>query len=312
MDIPAAMGSEEAYALLKDMGASDYQNYPENMKKMQTYIAGLDKSSWTQNLYWNWLYTLLPLTQEKPAGYPSFMLNQAWTHKELNTYLGSWTELKHDTILYAKQVYAEMGGGGSEETDDRGYVEPNPRLYARLASLAAMSREGLSSRGLLNDRDKESLQRMEELALSLKTISENELSNKPLSAKQYELIRSFGGQLEHFWDEALRDEKVAGGSLLTDNPAPVIADVATAPPDLILEEGSGYINQIYAVVPVDGKLRIAKGGVYSYYEFSWPASKRMMDKEWRERLNSDQAPQAPDWTKSFVTTGSCRVIFPGQ
>ena len=35
------------------------------------------------------------------------MLNQAWAHKELNTFLGSWTELKHDTILYTKQNYAK-------------------------------------------------------------------------------------------------------------------------------------------------------------------------------------------------------------
>ena len=45
------------------------------------------------------------------SGYPSFMTNSAWTRKDLNTILGSWTELKHDTLLYAKQVMAEMGGG---------------------------------------------------------------------------------------------------------------------------------------------------------------------------------------------------------
>jgi hypothetical protein len=27
--------------------------------------------------------------------------------------LGSYTELKHDTLLYVKQAYAEMGGGGA-------------------------------------------------------------------------------------------------------------------------------------------------------------------------------------------------------
>ena len=87
------------------------------------------------------------------------MLNEAWQRKELNTFLGSWTELKHDTILYAKQNYAEMGGGGLE-VDDRGYVEPNPQVYARLASLTAMTREGLETRDMLNERDAESLRRM--------------------------------------------------------------------------------------------------------------------------------------------------------
>ncbi|MDD4801956.1 MAG: DUF3160 domain-containing protein, partial [Syntrophomonas sp.] len=171
LDIPAAMGSKQAYAILQELGDTRYENYPENMDKMRSYIAGLDNPTWTQNLYWSWLYTLLPLTAEPGEGYPSFMRNQAWYHKELNTYLGSWTELKHDTILYAKQVYAEAGGGG-ENLDDRGYVEPNPQLYARLASLAAMTREGLQSRSLLNERDADSLQRMQDLSLMLKNISE--------------------------------------------------------------------------------------------------------------------------------------------
>ncbi|WP_287191600.1 DUF3160 domain-containing protein [Syntrophothermus sp.] len=102
LDIPAAMGSGEAYAILKETGETRYRNYPENMAKMREYIKGLDKSTWTQNLYWSWLYSLKPLIQEKPEGYPPFMHNRAGVRKELNTYLGSWTELKHDTVLCTK------------------------------------------------------------------------------------------------------------------------------------------------------------------------------------------------------------------
>lgn len=105
LDIPAAMGSDEALELLDTMGETKYEKYSENMAKMKKHIAGLGQKTWTQNLYWGWLYSLLPLTEEKPEGYPIFMRNEAWARKQLNTYLGSWTELKHDTILYAKQVY---------------------------------------------------------------------------------------------------------------------------------------------------------------------------------------------------------------
>ena len=147
LDVPSAMGSKEAYNILKDQGELQYACYPENMAKLNEYIAGLATDTWTQNLYWGWLYSLLPLTVEKPEGYPSFMRSLAWARKELNTYLGSWTELKHDTILYAKQVYAELGGGREiEEKDDRGYVEPNPYVYARLASLLNLTKEGLINR----------------------------------------------------------------------------------------------------------------------------------------------------------------------
>jgi len=299
LDIPAAMGSDEAYAILKELGDTRYENYSKNMDKTRSYISGLDKTTWTQNLYWSWLYTLLPLTFEPGEGYPSFMCNQAWYRKELNTYLGSWTELKHDTILYAKQVYAEAGGGG-ENIDDRGYVEPNPQLYSRLASLAAMTREGLLSRGLLNERDADSLQRMEKLSLMLKDISEKELSNTALSDADYELIRSFGVQLEHFWIEALRDKANGNRAKMWDNPAGLIADVATDPTGTVLEEGTGYISQIYAIVPLDGKLRIVRGAVYSYYEFPWPASDRLTDEKWKEMLSQQQTPNLPSWTSSFT------------
>ncbi len=310
LDIPAAMGSSEAYSILQESGDTEYINYPENMSNMQSYVSKLDINTWTQNLYWSWLYTLQPLSTGKTEGYPSFMLNQAWNLKELNTYLGSWTELKHDTILYAKQVYAEMGGGIEGEVDDRGYVEPNPELYGRLASLAVMTREGLDNRDFLAKEDRVSLERMEDLALSLKEISEKELSNTALADEDYDLIRSFGGQLEHFWLEALKDDNVQSRSQLWDNPAALVADVATAPPDTVLEEGTGFISEIYAVVPVDGKLRIARGGVYSYYEFPWAASDRLSDKKWREMLQNQAAPESPAWTQVFTATGPCYSVIP--
>ena len=299
LDIPAAMGSAKAYAILESEGETDYAGYPENMGKLRKYIDGLNKETWTQNFYWGWLYTLDSLLGEKGEGFPSFMRGQAWTGKDLNTFLASWTELKHDTILYAKQVYAEMGGG-MDEVDDRGYVEPNPHLYGRLAALVNMTREGLSFRELLDQRDQDSLDRMEHLALSLKTISEKELTNTPLTGEEYDLIRSYGGQLEHFWLEALRDTGVDHRSAIDDNPAALVADVATDPNGQVLEEATGHIFEIYAVVPVDGSLRIARGGVHSHYEFDWPLSDRLTNKKWRGMLDSGQAPPLAPWTATFI------------
>ena len=301
LDIPAAMGSDEALEILDDMGETDYKNYGQNMSGLRTYIGGLAIDTWTQNLYWGWLHSLMPLVLEKTSGYPSFMLNQAWVRKEINTYLGSWSELKHDTILYAKQVYAELGGGPPEEADDRGYVEPNPYLYARLAALVKMTREGLDIRGLLSSDSESSLERMETLILALKTISEKELNGATLDPEDYELIRSYGGQLEHFWLEAFSNEGIESISQLDDRPAAIIADVATDPNGAALEEAVGYVNEIYVVVPIEGELRITKGGVFSYYEFSVPLDGRMTDEEWRAMLNQGEALDLPEWTSSFVT-----------
>jgi len=206
-----------------------------------------------------------------------------------------------------------MGGGGEEEVDDRGYVEPNPHVYARLAALSAMTREGLESRNLINEQDIENLKRLEELSLALKTISEKELQDVLLTDEEFELIRSYGGQLEHFWLEALRDNGVQSRSQISNNPAALVTDVATDPSGFVLQEGSGFIQHIYVIVPVDGSLRIARGGVYSYYEFTGKSTERLTDEKWQEMLMfGDEIPETPDWTKAYTGSGDTRVKMPWQ
>ena len=301
LDIPAAMGSAEALGILDGWGETEYACYSENMNKMNTYIVGLDSATWTQNLYWGWMHSLRPLLEVRGEGYPTFMQNNAWNRKNLTTYLGSWTELKRDTILYAKQVYAELGGGAPEEKDDRGYVEPNPEVYARLAALTKMTREGLQIRGLLSDEKATFLETIEELATNLKTISEKELNSQALSDDDYDLIRGYGGSLENIWLQAFEDRGIETTSQLSDEPAPVVADVATAPGGTVLEEGTGNIADIYVVFSLDGTLRIAKGGVYTHYEFDWPASDRLTDEAWRELLASEDRPDMAEWTASYMS-----------
>ena len=301
LDVPAAMGSNEALNILQNAGETDYACYNENMSKMKTYLSGLEENIWTQNLYWGWLYSLKPLTEEKSTGYPSFMTNDAWQRKSLNTYLGSWTELKRDTILYTKQVYAELGGGGDEEPKDyRGYVEPEPYVYARLASLIKMTKTGLDSRNLLDEDNQASFDNLEEIALTLKTIAEKELNGVSVTDEENDFIKVYGGNLEHIWVDVFYPD--GGSRFLNDETnSPVVADVATDPNGMVLEEGTGYVSEIYVVVPIDGELRIAKGAVYSYYEFVQPMENRLTDESWKEMLKSDSTPALPDWTSTFIS-----------
>ena len=291
MDIPAVFGSEEAENILTEQGAFNCANYGENLASLQTSVASADDGVWTATLYNNWINTLRPLTDEKGDGYPMFMKNTAWTRKQLNTFLGSYAELKHDSILYAKQVYAEMGGGGDlEETDFRGYVEPEPLVYARIANLASMTRDGLQGYGMISENDAAMLTLLQQLAEQLLTISNKELSNESLTEEEHELIKTYGGQLEHFWKEALKDKADANGYIDTrENPAAIIADIATDPNGSCLEVGTGSVDKIYVVVNVEGTLKIATGTVYSYYEFAQPIDQRLTDKDWRIMLGIDQA-----------------------
>lgn len=320
LDVLAAMGSERAYRQLETMGDTNYENYPQQMEKVRKWLSGLTVDDWTETLYNTWLYTFFPLIERPTEGYPAFMLSDAWLDKQLNTTLGSWAELKHDTILYAKQVYAEMGGGPPPPSPvpPRGYVEPVPVFYARLAALTAMTHTGLETRSLLNDADREGLMKLEDLARTFQIIAEKELRGEPLTEEEFERIRYYGGELEDLVmrsaDTDASGDSVGNPVFMEENQqAAVIADVATDPDPggtgaggpLVLEVGVGRINEIHAVVPLinpDGSttLQVAKGGVFSYYEFPWPAQDRLTDDKWREMLEANQAPPVQDWMKSFL------------
>jgi hypothetical protein len=299
LDVFAAMGSDEAYQLLDEMGETQYPGYIEQMDKVRGELAALEMDSWTQNLYWTWLHSLRSIIAEKDERYPAFMRTRAWSHKDLHTALGSWTELKHDTILYAKQAYAELTAM-PPQTALRGYVEPNPEAYARLAALTRMTLDGLERRSLLSSGDKDSLEYLERSLLSLKDIAENELQGQSLTDSEYDFINSYGDMLETL-TVAAADKPQPGGSV-DEEEAAVVADVATDPNSgTVLEEAVGKIFEIYVVAEVEGQLLVTQGGVFSYYEFAWPMSDRLTDESWREILNSGQAPARPEWTATFVS-----------
>jgi hypothetical protein len=311
------MGSERAYQILDQMGETKYENYVPQMEKMRQWLKDLKVADWTETLYNTWLYSFFPLLSPPKDGSPSFMLSPAWVDKQLNTVLGSWSELKHDTILYAKQAYAELGGGPPPPppVPPKGYVEPVPEFYARLKALTAMTRSGLDERGLLSQGDADNLARLEELVGALQGMAEKELQGIPLTDEEYERIRYYGGELEHLTMAAADSEDVENPDApkyMDEEPqAAVIADVATDPSPtgaapVVLEEGVGRVNPIYAVVPIvetDGSsyLQVAKGGVFSQYEFPWPANDRLTDEKWRAMLDEGQPPPLADWMGSFYT-----------
>ncbi len=301
LDVMTVLGSEEAYAILDQMGETAYVNYPEQMAKLRGEVSALQLDSWTQNLYWSWLYAFQPLLEPKGSQYPAFMQTQAWTRKDLHTALGSWTELKHDTILYAKQSMAELGGGPPPEPP-HGWVEPNPEAYARLLALTRMTRDGLESRDLLTENTDANLMRLDNLLAFLLDVAQRELAGELLTGDDYERIKYYGGELEAMTLAAADQEGDGMPFFEEDDQAALVADVATDPLGSVLEEGTGYIFEIYAVVPDGvGGLHVAKGGVFSYYEFPWPMGERLTDETWRGMLAAGEAPEQPEWTTSFIS-----------
>ncbi|MCM1184554.1 MAG: DUF3160 domain-containing protein [Roseburia sp.] len=306
LDVPAALGSDTALRILGESGATAYESYTENMDRLRETLAAENGTLWSASLYASWLNTLRPLLTKKGEGYPMFMQNEEWLKKDLECFAGSFTELKHDTILYSKQVIAEMGGGDDWEIDYRGYVQPEPLVYARFATLTDLTAQGLEQYGMLRPADEENLSRLSYIANQLLTISQKELRDETLTNDEYEFIESYGGTIEHFWYEALKEEQETISS--QEFPAALVVDIATDPNGQVLEAATLNPCTLYVVVKVDGTLRIATGSVYSFYQFPWSMD-RMTDQKWRELMGVsldregnyrwDRPIEQPEWTASY-------------
>ena len=299
LDVTAVLGSQRAKEILDKQKDSSYEKYEEQLQKLKGEFSSLPQEQWAENLYWNWLYSLLPTLTVKGSGYPVFMQQESWLDKDLNTFLGSWAELRHDTILYAKQSYTGIGitsvGPAKPKIEDRGYVEPNAEVYARLASLTKFMREGLESRGLLVGEYKDKLARMEQVLLELKKISEKELTNKDLEKADYDFTKGIGGTLESL--VTFSAEETSKITSETDTKMEIVADVHTdGNTGQVLEEGVGKPMNLLVVVQDGGDLFLTSGAIFSYYEFKHPMSDRLTDEKWQQMTK----PSLPDFIQNFV------------
>ena len=290
LDTMAILGSQRAKAILIEEGDTDYVNYWQQFNKLKAEFDVFDIYDWNQNLYWGWLYALRGLISEFGQGYPNFMRTQAWQKKELNAALSSWTQLRHDTILYAKQSYTPIGT--SLPPAVTGYVEPVPEFYGRLLVLTRMTRQGLSDFAALSAQATERLMNLESTLARLTDIADKELRNQPLSEDDYEYIRGFSSTLER----AVMGVEEKG--LKTTLAADVHTHTAEGK---VLEEAVGYVDLIIVACPTpDGSVFLAAGPVLSYYEFKHPMSDRLTDEAWRQMLASFDKNDRPNWFQQLM------------
>jgi hypothetical protein len=290
LDVFSVFGSSRAAFHLQEENQT-YPDYDSQIQKLREEFGNLTDYDWTQNLYWLWLYSLFPLLESPTDGYPGFMLNTAWLDKTLMTALGSWAELRHDTILYAKQSYTYET---SIPPTMQSYVEPYPELYARLSSLVHLMKNGLESRGLTIEGFSPKLVQMADIFDRLVELSIKELENKKLNESDLDFIGNVGKNIAEIasFDDPSSEPWINDA----DNRTAIIADVHTDPnTGKVLEVGTGNPFVIYAVVQdYNGELYLTRGGTFSYYEFKQAMENRLTDEEWHEMLDSNP-PDLPGW-----------------
>jgi hypothetical protein len=307
LDVMAVLGSRRAAQILDDSPSiynpNKWPQYAEERARLVAQFRDIPVRQWTSNLYWSWLHSLQPLLDSLPDGYPSFMTSGAWRDKSLNTALASWTELRHDTILYGKQSAVECGDG-EQRPLPTGYVEPNVPLYDRLLKLLGRTQEVVAKNDLMTDALKTGFEEFGGLLQFLKKCSQKELRGELLSEEENREIRYIGGKIE-FLTRSTIEGAPQYWELVdkSDQDMALVADVHTAAPK-VLEEGVGRAAEIFVIVPIGKKLVLTRGAIFTYYEFTHPMSGRLTDEKWRALLDTPEAPEPPAWTKSFLLPSS--------
>lgn len=299
LDVMALLGSAEARNILKNDKDDNYKGYEDRFNNLSAEFDSFTVKEWNKNLYWSWLYSLKALLNTYGEGYPSFMQTEAWNRKALHSGLASWAELRHDTILYAKQSYTMEITTDSvrpyvpppPEKPVVGYVEPVPEFYNRLLALTRMTNKGLNEMEVLDESAKSRLNRLEGILQRLVNLSATELKNEELTKEDYGFIKNFGAELNGVIADVQDKAKKTT----------IIADVHTDQnTKQVLEEGLGYVDLIVVAYKVpDGRILIGAGPVMTYYEFKHPMEDRLTDEKWREMLGNGEAPKQPEWVGSF-------------
>jgi hypothetical protein len=311
VDIAAALGSGFARGLL----AGEIAKYPPLRGVLDRLAASRPPA--TGGLYQQWIDALGVQWADSVASPNGELDADLWRAKRLQTGLASWATLRHATVLVNERISAECGEGGFEEIvmrPPRGYVEPDPRTFARIADLFTAAAQSISSGGLrltgrLPSDDDGQLQlqaglirRLNETAAKARVfeaIAAKETSGEPLTAAEYEEILYFGRVAEHHFlvYKSLANKDLA---LSTPDPIPKIADVSdTQGHAPYLMAAVGRPLEWDHAVPFFGRREIVKGAAYSYYEFL--SDTLLNDADWLKKV---AAQPHPAWVAPYVSAKS--------
>lgn len=309
LDVAAALGSDMAYALLREQGESEYAQYDTNLGELRGEVSEVDTEDWLQNVAGAWLWAMQPLWARDAAVYPALMNSQPWLLRDLQAGLGAWTELKHDTLLYTVQPMGGLGGGGEQTLTTHSTVEPNPLVFSRISLVSYAILQGLEARGMdgtaqNNDPTNpsslttvlQSLKPLSEISALVTEMARKELWGEPLTeTEEFYLKYNFGSDLRYI--------RYMAQLPLADPPrmAALVSDVASNPDSgEVLQAGTGYVDYIYVITDSPNGLQLTRGAVYSYYEFVRPIDGRLTDEEWREQVMAGTVPPRPDWISTFA------------
>jgi hypothetical protein len=239
------------------------------------------------------------------------MKTAAWQQEKMNTQLASWSQLRHDNLLYAKQSYT----GGTGCSFPYSYVEPYPEFYARLKQFAKNAGDFFSQLPAANPElysIVEFFPHFEEVMEKLEILAEKQLNKIPFSTEENDWLKSMlfveGGSgmppYSGWYTNLFYDKWDAAEGDFT------VVDVHTQPTDeagnvvgYVLHTGIGKVNLGVFVANnplAHNELMAYVGPVMSYYEKITDNFHRMTDQEWEKLVQDNKLPKRPEWTNIYL------------
>ncbi len=312
LDVQFVLGNDAAVRHLRP--ELEKYGYQGMLHELRFLTDAHPRSFWDANLYNGWLSAIRALGDGQDfARWPEAMRTAAWADKTLNTQSASWAELRHDTLLYAKQSFSVSIG--CEYPD--AYVEPVPQFYARLGHIGVLG--SAMVRRLEVDADPQAaaqlvragqyFARLSAAAGKLEGIARKELAAAPLAADETQFLKATIEQ-EMVGCGAVQYDGWYGGLFYSPGKiaefAPTIADVHTAPTNergdpvghVLHAATSRPMLMVFTLADCHG-VKAYVGPISSYHAVVTENFARKTDEEWAALLEQGHAAR-PAWTASFV------------
>ena len=290
-----------------------FPHHGDDLEATREHIDRLEDSEWSRSLSSMWLDCLRELSRAPPR-----FRSEAWAMRLLGTQLASYTELKHDTVLYAKQSHT--GVMSTCEYADV-FVEPVPEFWNKLRLMAQRAAVGLGTDRKVREFFWEfaaTVGRLEEASRKLVEDRPLEKDEREFLGSVIEVHRGSGRVTYSGWYPKL----FYGDSQSCDRWDPLVADIHTDPADPMVGDPGCIVhtavgNVLIGLFTVEQRrqpnggsdggestttTRIFAGPVFSCYEFLRPIDQRMTDGEWKQILENpmlaEPMPDLPEWATS--------------
>ena len=314
LDVLFSIGNSASAQLLID--ELNVFHYSTNLAALRYLIDYYDQNFWGSSIYNYWLNSIRKLNPpEDRSMFPEFMKTAAFWQQKMNTQLASWTELRHDNLLYAKQSYT----GGSICSYPYSFVEPFPEFYSTLNDYSNEALNYFTSLNFPDPAIKNKIiyyyGRCQGITDTLQTICEKELAGIPFNSGEQAFLAGMiyqtgqsgvsldGWYPNLFYDDVFRGEWGYEGLMESDH---IVADIHTTPTNCsggyigaISHVGTGNINLgVFITENHLGELTAFVGPVMSYYEYRTTNFLRLTDDEWENTYL--QSALRPEWVNIYL------------